>query len=516
MGFTGVGFGSTPVEAVAHPPVQDCAGLSALTSYQDQMVCLAEDLGLYRFDAQSTDVHDCLGVIIPDDITHPAPGRWIRLTNATAGGVAAHGSTHTGNSTDPIPVATGIESGLMSAADKSTFDTHLPGSSVVRVQDLQDMGGTSRFYFTIGSDTYSYQSILPITDLAYSLGSASYRWNEVRAQFFYGDGSGLTNLPSGSPAGANTEIQFNNAGAFGASSSLTWNGNILSTDAFVATGTSANFPLSVQSSGTNKVLFGYTSSAARFASDWQVTWDSSATAGGGAVDVGIARDSAGVLRVSNGFGGSGNLLASTFKASSLTANRILVSGTAGLIANAAALTNGQLLIGSTAAAPVAANLTAGTGISIVNGAGSISITASAGNFGADPAFVDTNGNNVTTDATASSATTTLTTTSTTYIQGATLSTGALTGTYWVFWSAEISNTSAASTAAARLQNITDSLTLGEAILNVPASANFNLVGGVAELVLSGVSKTLNIQYKRIGGVGTISLRRARIMFVRKA
>lgn len=42
------------------------------------------------------------------------------------------------------------------------------------------------------------------------------------------------------------------------------------------------------------------------------------------------------------------------------------------------LTNGQLAIGSTGADPQAATLTAGTGISITNGAGSITINASGG------------------------------------------------------------------------------------------------------------------------------------------
>lgn len=48
------------------------------------------------------------------------------------------------------------------------------------------------------------------------------------------------------------------------------------------------------------------------------------------------------------------------------------------IVTAAALTNGQLLIGSTSAAPVASTLTAGSGISITNGAGSISISSTGG------------------------------------------------------------------------------------------------------------------------------------------
>lgn len=46
----------------------------------------------------------------------------------------------------------------------------------------------------------------------------------VSASAFYGDGSNLTNLPAGSPAGSDTEIQFNDGGtAFGADPQFTWN-----------------------------------------------------------------------------------------------------------------------------------------------------------------------------------------------------------------------------------------------------------------------------------------------------
>ena len=67
----------------------------------------------------------------------------------------------------------------------------------------------------------------------------------------------------------------------------------------------------------------------------------------------------------------------------------VVSGVAGVLA-AQALTNGQVLIGSTAAAPVAATLTAGAGINIANGAGTITITATgatASQFTCDDANV---------------------------------------------------------------------------------------------------------------------------------
>ena len=73
---------------------------------------------------------------------------------------------------------------------------------------------------------------------------------------------------------------------------------------------------------------------------------------------------------------------------SFNPNAIVLSNAAGTALTSQQLTNGQLLIGSTGAAPSAAQLTAGTGISIANGAGTISISTS----GAVPGtFVTPNG-----------------------------------------------------------------------------------------------------------------------------
>lgn len=44
-------------------------------------------------------------------------------------------------------------------------------------------------------------------------------------------------------------------------------------------------------------------------------------------------------------------------------------------------TNGQLIIGSTGAFPVAATITAGSGITVTNGAGSVTIAATGGGSG---------------------------------------------------------------------------------------------------------------------------------------
>ena len=68
----------------------------------------------------------------------------------------------------------------------------------------------------------------------------------------------------------------------------------------------------------------------------------------------------------------GTFTADTFALSGLDADAFLYSGTASAFTTAVA-TNGQLLIGSTGAAPAVAALTAGSGISVTNGAGTITL-----------------------------------------------------------------------------------------------------------------------------------------------
>lgn len=57
----------------------------------------------------------------------------------------------------------------------------------------------------------------------------------------------------------------------------------------------------------------------------------------------------------------------------LTPNGALFAGTGGLVSSTGALTNGQILIGSTGNPPAAGTITGGTGITVTNGAGSITI-----------------------------------------------------------------------------------------------------------------------------------------------
>ena len=68
----------------------------------------------------------------------------------------------------------------------------------------------------------------------------------------------------------------------------------------------------------------------------------------------------------------------TFTGVTVTNHSPLIGAASNGITSLGPLTNGQLLIGNTGADPTAATLSAGTGISITNGTGSITINASAG------------------------------------------------------------------------------------------------------------------------------------------
>jgi hypothetical protein len=70
--------------------------------------------------------------------------------------------------------------------------------------------------------------------------------------------------------------------------------------------------------------------------------------------------------------------AGTFSADTVTQYSPLVGGASNAITSIGPLTNGQLIIGSTGTNPSAATLTAGTGVTITNAAGTVTINASGG------------------------------------------------------------------------------------------------------------------------------------------
>jgi hypothetical protein len=96
-----------------------------------------------------------------------------------------------------------------------------------------------------------------------------------------------------------------------------------------------------------------------------------------------------------------------------SASAVLITTNASDIEWTSALTNGQLIIGSTGATPAVATLTAGTGVAITNGAGSITIAATGASLWVDqttPSVVMAVNTGYTSDAGASLVTFTLPTT----------------------------------------------------------------------------------------------------------
>ena len=57
------------------------------------------------------------------------------------------------------------------------------------------------------------------------------------------DGSDFVNVGGGLPAGSNTQIQFNNSGAFGAASGLTWDGTTLTANDIIDSSLTASKPV---------------------------------------------------------------------------------------------------------------------------------------------------------------------------------------------------------------------------------------------------------------------------------
>lgn len=105
----------------------------------------------------------------------------------------------------------------------------------------------SKFYIVF-NNTGGTQSIVirgagPTTGVTIPAGDqAMVAWN----------GSDFEKVGGGNPAGSNTQLQFNNAGNFGASSGLTWNGTTLTATNLSAQSLSlTTTPLAIASGGTN-------------------------------------------------------------------------------------------------------------------------------------------------------------------------------------------------------------------------------------------------------------------------
>lgn len=97
-GIPGVG---DPTHAAPVQTVQDLRDVPAEDRVDQQLRLLEDNNAVYAFDEQGVGADDANLIIVPTDITPPAPGRWFK----TAGAVVAHASSHEDTGSDEINVA---------------------------------------------------------------------------------------------------------------------------------------------------------------------------------------------------------------------------------------------------------------------------------------------------------------------------------------------------------------------------------------------------------------------------
>ena len=107
----------------------------------------------------------------------------------------------------------------------------------------------------------------------------------ISASGFYGDGSNLTGITT-NPAGADTQIQFNNAGDFGASSNLTFSSNTLAVDGVISASSNISGS-SFYGDGSNLTgIVGGSNNQVQFNSSGDFAGSSNLTFDGTTLDVG--------------------------------------------------------------------------------------------------------------------------------------------------------------------------------------------------------------------------------------
>jgi len=123
-----------------HTAVQDLAALKALTDYADKMLCNAEDIGLYRYDSQSTATSNDDTVVRPTNIASDAtPGRWIKMSSplnahnnlSSLQGGASNEYYHLTSAQHQAATrnANASQNGLLSSTDWTTFNNKLSSTN---------------------------------------------------------------------------------------------------------------------------------------------------------------------------------------------------------------------------------------------------------------------------------------------------------------------------------------------------------------------------------------------------
>jgi hypothetical protein len=131
--------------------------------------------------------------------------------------------TFTDTNQGVVPASGGGTSTFLRAdATFAAPPTTAPASPTTSVQfnNAGAFGGSANFFYTVGTDTLTVGNLVAanFTSAAQGLVPAS---GGGTSNFLRADGS-FAAPPATAPAGSTTQVQFNNAGAFGANAAFTW------------------------------------------------------------------------------------------------------------------------------------------------------------------------------------------------------------------------------------------------------------------------------------------------------
>ena len=139
-------------------PVQDIATLRTITELEDKLMCLVEDAGLYRFDAQSSSPDDGNLVIRPDSIVDTDPGRWFKITTT----IAKHNELsdiHDGSLPGPYMHLSEAEYDNIKSAATSTNNGYATSAQIAKLDGIQDnainQATADTLYVNVTGDTMS-------------------------------------------------------------------------------------------------------------------------------------------------------------------------------------------------------------------------------------------------------------------------------------------------------------------------------------------------------------------------
>jgi hypothetical protein len=350
--------------------------------------------GTYTFDSTSSIRNYLLDASATSFIGSPSPYFEVTFQNTTGGNIlllAGTGQTFL-NNTSPYTLSNGS---VTTFAFRFTSSTTMNIETPYNNTSLSSAGGTTTLVNNGTGPNLSIKGLTPGTAIGLTSSATNITIDNTGVTSL----SGTTNQISVSSSTGAITVSLPNSVTI--SSSLTISG--LTANAFLYSGTAGLLTTTAPLNG--QLLIGSTGAAPVSATLTSGTGIGIAN-GTGSITISntgvtLLSGTANQISVSSATGSvtislpSAVTISTSLTISSLTANSFLYSGTGGVLTSTAAPTNGQLLIGSTGAAPTLATLTAGSGVAITNGAGSITITAtgtagvstfSAGTTGLTPAL----------------------------------------------------------------------------------------------------------------------------------